>query len=180
MLLCAGLTWGQAGTTNAPKTTEDLVTRTKTPLEPQGLDQVMQRLYATISGPAGQKRDPDAFRAMFVKQWGRLSVMGKDPQSGTAAVRIITPDDYIERSFPVLEKNGFYEQEAARRTERFGDIVAVWSTYESRHKPGEAPFMRGINAIQFVNEGGAWKILSIVWQAERPDLKLPQEYENRH
>ena len=175
LLMSAVLVYGQEA--NAPRTTQELVSRAPAPLEIQGLDRAIQQLYASISGPAGKKRDPDAFRAMFVKEWGRLSVMGKDPQSGAMSVHILSPDDYIAKSFPYLEKNGFYEVEAARRTERFGDIVSVWSTYESRHNPGEAPFARGINAIQFVNDGGSWKILSLVWEGERPDLKLPQEYE---
>ncbi|GAC1661415.1 MAG: hypothetical protein NVS9B15_25000 [Acidobacteriaceae bacterium] len=178
--LGAGLVLGQGATTNAPPTTKDLAQSPNTQLTPEGVDALMQKLYATISGPAGQKRDPDMFRSMFVKDLGRLSVLVKDRQTGQPGVRLITLDDYIQRSFPMLEKDGFYEQEVARRTERFGDLVAVWSTYESRRKPEDAtPFMRGLNSIQIVNEGGQWKVLSIVWQAERPDLKLPEQYEKR-
>jgi len=180
MLLCAGLMWGQAGTTNAPQTTKDLLQQTPTQITPPGIDAAVQQLYAVISGPAGKKRDADAFRNMFVKEFGRLSVIGKNPQTGDMGVRILTPDDYISKSFPYLEKNGFFETEVARRMERFGDLLHVWSTYESRHNPGEAPFARGINSIQFANDGSGWKIVSILWEGERPDLKLPEEYLNRH
>jgi hypothetical protein len=183
LVLCAGMSHGQAsnpgsvGSTvkQAPTTTAQLTQGTDT-ITPAGLDRAIHDLYDSISGPAGQKRDPDRFRNLFVKQWGRLTSIGKDRETGNLAVNVLSPDDYIAKSFPYLEKNGFFESEVARRTERFGDIIQVWSTYESRHKPGEAPFARGINGIQYVNIDNQWKVLSIFWEAERPDNPIPQQY----
>ena len=46
---------------------------------------------------------------------------------------------------------------AVRSTETFGQIVHVFSTYESRHARGDAePFQRGINSIQLYHDGERW------------------------
>ena len=55
----------------------------------------------------------------------------------------------------MLERDGFFEQEIARKVEAFGDFAHVWSTYEGRRTPAdEKPFLRGINSIQLVRQGG--------------------------
>jgi len=65
---------------------------------------------------------------------------------------------------------GFFEREAARSTETFGQIVQVFSMYESRHARGDAePFQRGINSIQLVN-------VNVLWRAEDASLRLPERY----
>ena len=176
--LCLGAVYGQAPNSpvkNAPQSPSQLTQGTQD-LSPAGLDKVMQELYACISGPAGLKRDPDRFRNLFVKEMGRLAAVGKNPKTNEFGVRLMTPEEYIEKSFPYLEKNGFFENEVARRTERFGDIVQVWSTYESRRALGEQPFQRGINGLQLVDNGTGWKILSIFWEGERPDNPIPEQY----
>ena len=75
------------------------------------------------------------------------------------------------------DDDGFYETEVARRTEQFGCIAHVWSTYESRHDPRDpAPFMRGINSFQLFNDGKRWWILSVYWQHEIAEHAIPQKY----
>ncbi|WP_294293264.1 hypothetical protein [uncultured Sphingomonas sp.] len=58
----------------------------------------------------------------------------------------------------------------------YGDIVHVRSTYESRHAAGEAPFARGMNAIQLVRTSAGWRVPRIVWQGETPTLPIPGGY----
>ena len=84
-------------------------------------------------------------------------------------------EGYIARAEPILQQ-GFYETEIARRTEQFGRIAHVWSTYESRHDPSDpAPFMRGINSFQLFNDGKRWWILSVYWQHESAEHAIPAE-----
>ena len=72
---------------------------------------------------------------------------------------------------------GFHEREIARRSERFGRIVHVWTTYESLHSLSDAqPFARGINSIQLFHDGTRWWILSVYWQGEPPEAPIPTEY----
>jgi hypothetical protein len=40
----------------------------------------------------------------------------------------------------------------------------------------EATVTRGINSIQLMNDGSRWWIVSVFWDAERPDNPLPAEY----
>jgi hypothetical protein len=73
------------------------------------------------------------------------------------------------------QSTGFFETEVARRTDCFGSVCQLFSTYASRHAPGDdKPFMRGINSIQIVNDGHRWWIASVVWDSERQDNPIPR------
>ena len=140
----------------------------------------MAALYDVISGPAAEDRDWDRFRSLFHPE-GRMIPMHPDA-SGTWQPVIMRPDEFAERnaaliqSHPMFQGKGFYESEAGRRTERFGSIATVWSTYEGRLTPEDAPFLRGINTVDLVWDGKRWWVLQILWQQEAPDLPLPDEY----
>lgn len=89
----------------------------------------------------------------------------------------MTVEDYITGSGPVLEKDGFFETEIGKKTEQFGNIVHVFSTYESKRKADdEKPFMRGINSIQLWNDGKRWWVITIFWQSESSDNRIPEKY----
>src|SRR5262249_27493719 len=75
------------------------------------------------------------------------------------------------------EPTGFFEREIARRTDCFGNVCQIFSTYESRHpEPDAKPFERGVNSIQLVRDGKRWWIASVAWDAERADNPLPTQY----
>ncbi|MFL5582794.1 MAG: hypothetical protein ACJ8AO_20710, partial [Gemmatimonadaceae bacterium] len=91
--------------------------------------------------------------------------------------RVLAPEEYVAGAGSRLEQNGFFEREIARRTERFGNVVHAFSTYESRHTASDAqPFARGINSIQLWNDGTRWYVVTIFWEAERPDSPIPPQY----
>ncbi len=94
---------------------------------------------------------------------------------GGIGLHLLEVNDYIAVSGPVLERVGFRERELARRTEQFGHIAHVFSTYEGRMET-EPTVIRGINSIQLMNDGTRWWIISVFWEAERPDNPLPQQY----
>ncbi len=140
------------------------------------MDSIVAALYDVISGPAGQKRNWDRFRSLFIPG-ARLIPTGRNPQTDEVASRVRTPEEYITRSAPLLEQTGFFEREISRRTEQFGNIAHLFSTYESRHKAeDEKPFARGINSIQLMNDGKRWWVVTIFWQAEDGKTPLPAEY----
>jgi hypothetical protein len=139
-------------------------------------DAILAALYDVISGPAGQKRDWDRMRSLFVPG-ARLIPTRRDAQSGEVRLLLLDVEGYITRSAPLLEKNGFFEKEIARRSERFGNILHAFSTYESRHTAADpAPFARGINSIQLLFDGKRWWVVTIYWQGESPENPLPNEY----
>ena len=157
----------------APETTQ---TPAANPKDVATMDSIVAALYDVISGPAGQKRNWDRFRSLFVPG-ARLIPTGRNPQTGEIASRVRTPEEYITRSAPLLEQNGFFEREISRRTEQFGNIAHLFSTYESRHKAeDEKPFARGINSIQLMNDGKRWWVVTIFWQGEDDKTPLPAEY----
>ncbi|QGZ39733.1 hypothetical protein IP92_02035 [Pseudoduganella flava] len=145
------------------------------PADVATVDGVIAALYDTISGPAGKPRDWERLRGLF-RSDGRMIVHGQNKE-GVFNTRVLTVDDYIARVTPLFEKEGFFESELTRKSEQFGQIAHVFSTYESRHAQAEArPFQRGINSIQLIKDGQRWWVQSLVWQAETDRNPLPQRY----
>jgi len=146
------------------------------PADVSSIDGIMKALYEVISGDAGQKRDWNRFRSLFHRD-ARLIPSGKNPKTGVTGARAFTPEEYIERSSPFMEKEGFFEKEIARRTDQYGNIAQVFSTYASYHKPADkTPFERGINSFQLLNDGKRWWVITIYWSGETPENPLPKEY----
>jgi len=145
------------------------------PADVASIDSIIAALYDVISGDAGQKRDWDRMRGLFAPG-ARLIPTGKRP-TGEIGLRVLTVEDFIQQASPAFEKMGFYERESARKVEQFGHIAQVFSTYESRHAASDKePFQRGINSFQLLNDGKRWWVVTIYWEAETPDTKIPTEY----
>jgi hypothetical protein len=147
------------------------------PRDVESIDAIIAAAYDVISGPAEQKRDWNRERSLFYRG-ARLiptaTVAGRNDVD--LEPQILDVEGYIARAEPLL-KAGFYESEVARRTEQFGRIAHVWSTYESRHDPSDPmPFMRGINSFQLFNDGKRWWILSVYWQHESAEHAIPVTY----
>lgn len=146
------------------------------PADVASVDAIIKTLYDVISGPAGQKRDWDRMRSIFVPH-ARLMPTGQRPGGG-AGVSVLSVEDYINRAGPGLERNGFFEREIHRTVEEYGNILHAFSTYESRRTAdlNEKPFARGINSIQLLKDGNRWWIVSVYWDSERPGNELPARY----
>lgn len=148
---------------------------TAKPEDVASMEAIIAALYDVISGPAGKKRDWNRMRSLFIPE-GRLMAVGPKKEGGFG-YRVMDVEGYISASGNFLETNGFFEREASRVVEQFGQIAHVFSTYESRHKAEDAkPFVRGINSIQLMNDGKRWWIVSVYWEGERPDNQLPEKY----
>ena len=158
----------------APRVSETM-TPAANPADVGSINAIVHAAYDTISGPAGQQRDWNRFRSLFVPGARLIPVASNSAGEFHAAVHSV--DDYVARGEAYLQKNGFFEREVARRTERFAGIAQVFSTYESRHAAADAkPFERGINSFQLMNDGRRWWIVTIFWQGETPESPIPQEF----
>ena len=144
------------------------------PADVKSPEAITAALYDVISGPAGQKRDWDRFRSLFAPGARLIPVVPE--KDGGATVRTWSPEDYVKGGAPYLEKEGFFEAEIARKVEAFGNIVHVFSTYESRYAKEGPVFARGINSIQLLKDGDRWWVVTIYWDAERPDNPIPKTY----
>jgi hypothetical protein len=139
------------------------------------VDAIVKTLYDVISGPAGQKRDWDRFRSIFVPG-ARLIPTGRDP-AGKGRTVMWSADDYVTTAGGNLEKNGFFEREISRVMEQYGRVVHVFSTYESRRTAAdEKPFARGINSIQLFDDGTRWWIVTVLWEQESAANPIPAKY----
>ncbi len=154
------------------------------PADVASIAAIITAAYDSISGCAGEKRNWKRVRSLFIAG-ARFIPTVKEPgetgRHGEIAPQMLDIEAFIARSAPYFEKEGFFEQEVARRTEQFGHIAHVWSTYESRHNADDSePFMRGINSIQLFYDGSRWWIVTIYWQHEIPEHPIPEKYLNEN
>jgi hypothetical protein len=133
---------------------------------------VLEALYATLSGPAGE-RDWDA-RHQFFHPDAKLIRTGVD-ENGVSWLKIMTLEEYREDVAFIFKRIPFFEIETERRVEQFGNIAHAWSIYEERRDPSASVERRGINSIQlFRDQDRRWRIMSIIWDNEREGLTLPE------
>jgi hypothetical protein len=143
------------------------------PEDVKSVDSLLAALYDVISGPAGE-RDWNRFRSLFIPN-ARLTSAEKTPE-GAVRVRPSSVEDYVRLGGNYFLKNGFFEKPIVSRVQTFGNVAQVFSSYESRHALGEAPFARGINSLQMLYDGQRWWVVNILWDEERPDNPLPKEF----
>ena len=135
------------------------------------LDDLTKAIDSAISGPAD--KDRTCLRQLFYLD-SRLIPVGKN-REGTYAPHVLTIQAWIE----AMEKRGktpFYEHQVKIKTENFGHIAQLWSTYEIRSEPEGKAVQRGINSIQAVFDGMRWRVTQIVWQTESPTEHIPEQY----
>lgn len=143
----------------------------RTAQDAASIDSLIHATYDVISGPAGQARDWDRFRALFLPG-ADMTVVGV--RDGKVAFTHMTPEEYVVRNGESLQKNGFFEREVKRRVDGFGQMATVSSVYESRRLAAdEKPFARGINSFQVVNDGTRWWIANLMWEGENPLAQIP-------
>ena len=138
------------------------------------IDGIMKAFYEVISGPAGQPRQWSRDRTLYIADI-RFVAMSED-KDGKPAPHIVSHQQFVDASNSILLKEGFYESEIHRVTEKFGNIAHVFSTYESRLKADGPIIARGINSIELFYDGKRWWIASNIWDDERPDNPLPAQY----
>jgi hypothetical protein len=144
------------------------------PADVSSPEAILNAVYSVISGPQGQPRDWDRMRSLFLPDARLIPTL---PTPGHADAIPLTIDGYIARASARMATMGFYEHSTHNVTEQYGNIVQVWSTYESRHAPSDpTPFVRGINSFQLLKDGDRYWIVNIFWDAESPDHPIPHQY----
>ncbi len=152
-----------------------LSAQTADPADVSSIDAIVTAVYDVISGDAGEKRDWDRWHSLFL-EGATLSPTGPGPD-GAWGRAILTPQSWVEQAGNSIEANGFVEAEVGRKTEQFGNIAHVFSTYVSfRSRADTEPFQRGINSFQLMFDGTRWWVVSVFWQAESADHPIPEKY----
>lgn len=133
-------------------------------------------MYAILCGPADEERDWDAFRSLF---WpGATVTIPRPSPDGEVDAGEWDVEDFILAATEEYAEAGFWEDEIWSRTESWGNIAHVWSTYESRYgSPDADPAGRGINSIQLVRYDDDWLIISIIFDIESlAEERIPKKY----
>ena len=176
ILLLAGLAAasapGPVGAQTQQSTDEHVTPR---PADVASPDAIVAAVYEVISGPAGEARDWERFRSLFLPDARLVSVSRN--QEGQMVHRAMTPAEYAERAAPAFQQSGFFEEEIGRVQEEFGPVVHRFSAYQSKRAADDPePFARGINSFQLMHDGERWWVLTIYWTPELPDLPIPERY----
>jgi hypothetical protein len=150
------------------------------PADAASVESIVAALYASVSHASDASPDFERMRGIFLyvgmlvppaKPGEEFKVMDVDQFSDRYQKGVAARKEKAEAA------TGFFERETARRTDCFGNVCQVFSTYESRHAASDAtPFQRGINSIQLVRDGKRWWIASVAWDTEIPDKPIPLQY----
>ncbi len=137
-------------------------------------DAIVQTLYDVISTPAGEAPDWERWRTLFIPEARLIAISSND--TGSNSYFTWTSEEYIEQTGHYFLENPFFEVEVSQTSERFGNLVHRFSTYESYRALGLEPFSRGINSIQLLHMEDRWWIVTIFWQSESENIPLPEKY----
>jgi hypothetical protein len=141
---------------------------------------IVSALYGSVSHDHDSTPDWARMRKLFLH--GGIIVSPGSPDE--KRVRILSVKAFqrqVDAAIHTMKMDGqspaVIEREIARRVACFGNVCQVLSTYESRHARSDpAPFARGVNSIQIVEDGRRWWIVSVTWDTERPDKPIPSDY----
>lgn len=151
------------------------------PADAASMDAIVKAIYDGVSHPPGKDGDWTHLRTIFLPG-ARLT----PPKRPTGEFAFLTAEEFIDRvSKGIASRNaqggggdkGFSEREIARRTDCFGNVCQIFSTYESRYTAADPkPFVRGINSIQLVKDGNRWWVANVVWDQEAEGKPIPAAY----
>ncbi|MGE5205015.1 MAG: nuclear transport factor 2 family protein [Chlamydiota bacterium] len=139
------------------------------------VDAIITVSYAALSHSPGRPADLQRFQSLFRPgaQLINLNGLGGKPAIKAGTIEQIT-QMLLSTQHP---ERGHFEKELARRTEQYGNVAHVWSTYQSRDaEDGHSTQVRGINSISLVNDGQRWWIVSAQWMNETKARPIPQQY----
>ncbi len=139
----------------------------------KSVDAIIATLYDVISGEPGAPRDWDRFRNLF-KPESRLIPTRKN-ENGELTLKALTPEEYVTL-FQSRIATGFFEKELSRKSEEFGTVYHVFSTYETKEKKDGSVTNRGINSIQLFKDKDRYYVINIFWCAESMGFALPEKY----
>lgn len=144
------------------------------PEDVETLDGILGAFYDVISGAAGEERDWERDRALYLP--GARQVATGVLPDGAPFARAMDQEAYAARAREIFRREGFYEREIHRVVRRFGNMAHAFSIYESRREKDGPVFARGVNSIDLYFDGARWWIASAIWDSERSGNPIPPEW----
>lgn len=125
---------------------------------------VIDRFYEIISGNANEERNWSEFRSLFFSWDSSLASMKYNTEKECITKRLDV-ESYIKGLIGFLKANDFYEYGFNYEIKVFGSIADVYSEYAAKRKKEDVNIIkRGINLVQLIHDGHAWKVHSMLWQ----------------
>ncbi len=144
----------------------------------KSVQNILDAYYDCISGPIGQKRDFNRFKNLFhpsVKF--TFSYWNKEGTKASAMV-FNSANEFIEK-LDYLDKKGFYEHEISNKIDEFSTVIQVFSTYTYRVEDKSTEPKTGVTSYQIFYDGERYWIMSMFWNIESKNYKIPKKYLNK-
>lgn len=155
---------------NEPK--ESLLTETTADPELQAIQETIDGLYESIHVDKGEVADLDQLLSHFAPDARLGSVQEGKTDLKTAVEYFESWNAAMKEIKPDLLK----EWEIEGKSQYFGNIAYHSSHYGVYFNNTEEMAEQGIINYQLVKLDDGWKVLSMIWQAEKPELKIPAAY----
>lgn len=137
------------------------------------IDGLLDALYESITFSEGEKPDMERFRSLFIPNAPFIRNTPDGPHSMNLESFLFSFNERVESH----ALKSFHESEIARKTQSFGGIAHVFSTYQKGMNTADPrSFGRGINSIQLYYDGSRWWACAITWEDESPDNPIPPQY----
>jgi len=146
--------------------------KTYTVPDDSAITKAVHDAYAAISFKEGEKPRYSAIHNYFIPQAQLINFR-------TDTADITNMDQFVKLYQGFIESNKihlFYEEELFGRTEQFGRVAHRISTYVTYLNTRDKPEERGVNSFQLIKTKDGWKVSSIIWDVEKPTLKVPDYY----
>lgn len=146
------------------------------PEDVASVDALVNAYYDSLCGRAGGRRAHNRrYASLFAKTaWVVTPTLRTEEGKMIPNARPIA--DWMTR-YPDERDRDFYEWEVARRTEQFGHMAQVFSTYENGPKDRAEPNRHGITSFELAHIDGRWWIIALQWSGQPVDQPLPEEYQ---
>jgi ketosteroid isomerase-like protein len=133
-------------------------------------DAAVSALWRALSNEAGASADVATLTRLFHED---AVVFGARYKDGAPALRRSFRDAFLGHYGQPGEK-GFHECEVSRVMQAYDRFAVAYSVVESRaDKAAAAADFVGVNSVQLYKVGTEWKILSLYYHVEVPDLPVP-------
>lgn len=140
----------------------------------ESIDAIVSAWYDIVSVAPGEAPDWARDSTLYLPDV-RFVIIPEIGDETPARAAVLSHAQFIEASAGGL-RDGFFEREIHRVTQRFGNMAHVFSTYEFG-RTEEGPVLgRGINSIQLFFDGDRWWIVGAAWRNATPDTPIPPEY----
>jgi hypothetical protein len=155
-------------------TNEVKVVDTNTYIVPEdsAIAEAVKDAYRAISFEHDSVPSKPSIAARFIPQ-ATLINFRSDTMQTTGIDNFI---DFYEGFVKSSQIHLFYEEELYGKTERFGNIAHRISTYITYINTKDSASERGVNSFQLIKTPAGWKVSSIIWDVEKPDLRIPDYY----